>query len=152
MKTLLWYQNPNNDGNDFLLLNGEPITPPTNPLYRENFNLLLQLTETNRANTENGTSLFTLKNGFVLKDNFENTDVLGRKMTFLFYSETKNIDEFIGQFNKEKEKLNFHYDSAKVDRVRRLASKFQINKLAIIAIAAVITIILLILLSYGTNK
>lgn len=143
MKNLLWFQNPDNKGDDFLYVNSRSITPPNNPLYIENFRFLLNTDKKAKYKSSNKTLLYKLTDGYLLKDYFENKDIIGRNMTFLFYSNTTNIEEFIERLKQETNLLELCYAPSKIEEIRTIVKRTKTNIMIGLAIAVIVSILLI---------
>lgn len=143
MKNILWYQNPDNSGDDFVFFNRNPITPPTNPLYADSFEFLLNGTRSKKYYSSNQVLLYRLKDGFLINDHLEDRDVVGRKIPFLFYSDAENINDFIKQIQATTDEIGLKYDLEKFKIIRRLDAEKKILKSNLVIIAITIILILI---------
>lgn len=144
MKNLMWYQNPANTGDDLLFIDGELITPPSNPLYRNNVRFLMNGVKSNKNKELESTTLYKSDKGYILKDNFEDKDVIGRYVSFVFYSETKNIDDFVRQIQSTCDSIGVEYNVNKYETIKKLATKGKIKKSVIIILVIAVILVLIL--------
>lgn len=147
MKSLFWHQNPSNSGDDLLYVNGESITPPSNPIYANGFSTLLKEIKREEYINTSMTVLYKSKYGYTLKGNLENKDVIGRRIPFIFYSEEKSVKCFINQFKKLLSDSNLRYSREECELiVNKTSQKESFNKVVCISAITIAIIILIIIL------
>ena len=97
MKNILWYQDSENLSKDVISFNGEIITPPSDPRYREKYDMLYKIGNQAQGNK----SICKLSEGYFIKGHFNEKDNIGRNIPFMFYSDSANNQEFANRLKKE---------------------------------------------------
>lgn len=146
MNNILWIQDPKNKGDDFIYVNGERIEPPTSSIYTESSKLLSDTLNYKPDKKIDGASIFEVQDGFLLSDTFDNIDSIGRKVSVLYYSNTREPEIFIERFLNDASSLNLQYSN--VDTLRDLLKKPIINK----KIMGIVLIIIGLIIVYYLAK
>lgn len=154
MNNILWYQTLEDESNDVISFNGEIILPPPNPLYIEKYEYLYNIDKQvrNEKTTNNSISkIYRLPNGFFMKGYFEEIDNHGRKIAFMFYSNTIDSNEFIKRLKKEAFNCNKTCSDSLINEI----IKFKFNPLplkTLIMVGLAILFLIILLASLMKNK
>ena len=97
MKNILWYQDTENLSKDVISFNGEIITPPSNPRYREKYDILYKI----GCQVQGNKNIYKLSEGYFVKGHFNEKDNIGRNTPFMFYSDAIDNQEFANRLKKE---------------------------------------------------
>ncbi len=100
MKNILWYQDPENKSKNVISCNGDIITPPSHPRYAELYDILFKF-DKELKNQKSNDSIYCFSKGYFLKGYFEEKDIVGRNIGFMFYCDTKNKEEVIARLQEE---------------------------------------------------
>ncbi len=146
MKNILWIQDPKNEGDDFIYVNGERIEPPTSSMYTESSKLLSDTLNNKPDKKVKGASIYEVQDGFLLSDTFDNLDSIGRRVSLLYYSNTRDPEIFIERFINDASSLDLQYSN--VDTLRELLKKPIINK----KIMGIVLIIIGLIIVYYLSK
>lgn len=142
MKNILWYQDPNNNSQDVISIDGEIITSPTNPTYIKHYNFLQDINQTT-FNKEIA-SVYKTKNGYFIKAHLDDKDVLGRNIGFMFYSEASNTTELESNLREEAELNGKTCKDQLIDEIRQFKPKSKlVNKIfTVLIIIAIVGILI----------
>lgn len=147
--SILWYQNPKNEGDDFIYINGKSITPPSDPVYIKSFDKLLNIVKNKKEHTIGNSSIYKAQNGFLLKDSFEDKDNLGRPMSFLYFFETNDIDSFTRSLMSDINATGHTYNIKEKQIIIKRLSKKPIIANVIIGLVILLIVTYLITKYYG---
>ena len=99
---ILWFQDPENDSQDVISFNGEIISPPSNPKYAEKYDILYDLDNESKSKSDKRKiPMYKLHNGYFIKGHFNEKDVLGRNVPFMFYANTTDKQDFLKRLQNE---------------------------------------------------
>ena len=147
MKNILWYQDPENKSQDVISFNGEVIYPPSNPRYKENYNILANLDkQIKREKLQCQSKIYSLSVGFFIKGHFLEKDNLGRNIGFMFYCDTNDIEQVAMRIQNEALINNLTCSDTLISDIHKLKkSKTSLYKTLIIASAIIIVLGIILL-------
>lgn len=154
-KTILWIQSPRDDNKSILSYNGKRV-PNTAKDYQIHFDEVASHENYRKLGSEGNMSLFCAKTqcgllSFITYSNYEEKDVVGRKIAFLFRVDVQgkfSIKDLESLLNKESLKYGYHVSSNPFDILRRELKK-KIIKYIIGSIVVLSFIFLSILFFYN---
>lgn len=143
MKNILWFQDASNRGSANIYLNGVKIEPPTSDEYYTASKYIKDILNNDNSKIYSKGTIYKTIDGLLLNDHFDNEDEIGRKMGFLYFSNTHDPSEFIRRFYRESENLGMEYTNKNREELfKSLSPKVYNIKLAI-AIGVIVTILTL---------
>lgn len=136
MRTILWYQGSSTDSVDVYLLNGESVVDENQKQaiikelssYRKIkiHDIGIKKTKEKNILSENAKITRTDK-GIFISSNFETTDVVGRKIVYEFYCESKDISTALEQLITISQKQDRKCNAAELIEIQKVFVKPKIS-------------------------
>lgn len=147
MKRILVSQNENNDGSDYLIVDGEIVNDNSKLVYYGRH--FAKTDEWKEVYKDDFLEVRQEKNHLLLKSFYKNKDVIGRAIYYMYIvEETDNLDTILSFLEKDSKLINREFDNKQtkiiIDRINsndRVKKKF--TKLILVAVGIAILIALL---------
>lgn len=142
MKNILYFTDANTSAAyGRIAVNGKEILPPESDSFTEKFHFLFTLDDNSTILERNPPFiLYDVPNGLFLRGHFETRDDIGRKIGFMFYSDTKNKSEFINRLFAESIEQNLKLNKNNILKKKRMPVVYIVTLAAILIIIALIII------------
>ena len=101
MKNILWFQDPENKSNNIISVDGEILTAKSSNEYEEYYKVLYLLDKKTQKISTKTTTIYKVDKGLFIKGYLSAKDSLGRKIGFMFYTDSSSVDEVANRLKHE---------------------------------------------------